>query len=157
MFAGVVECPDYEVGRLLEAIGELGVLDDTLVIYIAGDNGTSSEGNDTGNWNWMNMSNGRVETIEEQLEYYDAWGGPTTYPHMSVGWAIAFDAPFAYAKQVASDFGGTRNGAVVHWPNGFKAKGELREQFTHVIDIAPTILQATGIPEPEYVLSLIHI
>ena len=151
VFAGFVEFTDYEVGRLLDAIKELGVLDDTLVIYIAGDNGTSSEGNDTGNWNWMNMSNGRVETIEEQLEYYDAWGGPTTYPHMSVGWAIAFDAPFAYAKQVASDFGGTRNGAVVHWPNGFKAKGELREQFAHVIDIAPTILQATRIPEPEYV------
>jgi len=151
VFAGFVEFTDYEVGRLLDAIEELGVLDDTLVIYIAGDNGTSSEGNHTGNWNWMNMSNGRQETIEEQLEYYDAWGGPTTYPHMSVGWAIAFDAPFAYAKQVASDFGGTRNGAVVHWPNGFKARGELREQFTHVIDIAPTILQATGIPEPEYV------
>ena len=151
VFSGFVEFTDYEVGRLLDAIDELGVLDDTLVIYITGDNGTSSEGNDTGNWNWNNMTNGRVETVEEQLEYYDAWGGPTTYPHMSVGWAIAFDAPFAYTKQVASDFGGTRNGTVVHWPNGFKARGELREQFTHVIDIAPTILEVTGIPEPEYV------
>ncbi len=151
VFSGFVEFTDYEVGRLLDAIDELGVLDDTLVIYITGDNGTSSEGNDTGNWNWNNMTNGRVETVEEQLEYYDAWGGPTTYPHMSVGWAIAFDSPFAYTKQVASDFGGTRNGTVVHWPNGFKARGELREQFTHVIDIAPTILEVTGLPAPEYV------
>ncbi|MCH2107803.1 MAG: arylsulfatase [Polyangiaceae bacterium] len=151
VFAGYAEHTDYEVGRLLDAVDGLGETENTLVIYISGDNGTSPEGNQTGNWNWGNMLNGREETMDEQLAYYDNWGGPETYAHMTVGWSIAFDAPFAYTKQVAGDFGGTRNGTAISWPKGMKARGELREQFSHVIDIAPTILEAAGLPAPEFV------
>ena len=150
-FAAFAEYSDFHAGRLIDAIDELGELDNTVVIYITGDNGTSSEGNQTGNWNWGHMLNGVPETTEEQLRYFDAWGGPDTYPHMSVGWAIAFDAPFAHTKQVAGDFGGTRNGTVIHWPAGIKSGNEIRTQFSHVIDVAPTILEAAMIPEPEYV------
>ena len=151
VFAAFSEYSDYQVGRLLQAIEDLGALDNTLLIYISGDNGTSSEGNQTGHWNWGHFLNGIPETTEEQLAYLDEWGGPNTYPHMSVGWAIAFDAPFAFTKQVAGDFGGTRNGTVIHWPAGISSKGELRDQFTHVIDVVPTILEVTGIPEPTLV------
>jgi len=151
VFAAFAEYTDYQVGRLLAAIDDIGKTDNTLVIYIAGDNGTSSEGNLTGNWNWGNMLNGRQETVEEQMTHLEEWGGYLTYPHMSVGWAIAFDAPFAYTKQVAGDFGGTRNGTVIHWPKGIKAKGEIRSQFSHVVDIAPTVLEAAGIAEPAFV------
>lgn len=150
-FAGFAEYSDFHVGRLVDAIEEMGELDNTLFVYITGDNGTSAEGNQTGNWNWGHMLNGVPETTEEQLQYLDQWGGPETYPHMSVGWAVAFDAPFAHTKQVAGDFGGTRNGTVIHWPAGIKSKNEIRSQFSHVIDVAPTILAAAGIPEPEYV------
>ena len=151
VYAAFSEYSDYETGRLLDAIDDLGELDNTLVIYISGDNGTSPEGDQTGNWNWNKYLNGVPETDEEQLAHLDEWGGPTTYAHMSVGWAIAFDSPFAFTKQVAGDFGGTRNGTVIHWPAGIKAKGEIREQFTHVIDVVPTILEVTGIPEPTVV------
>ena len=151
VFAAFAEYTDHQVGRLLGAIDDLGKTDNTLVIYISGDNGTSAEGNYTGNWNWGNMLNGRQETVEEQLSHFDEWGGRETYPHMSVGWAIAFDTPFAFTKQVAGDFGGTRNVTVIHWPAGIKAKGEIRSQFSHVIDIAPTVLEATGITEPTVV------
>ena len=151
VFAAFSEYSDYEVGRLLDAIDDLGKLDNTIVVYISGDNGTSSEGNQTGHWNWGHFLNGVPETTEEQLAYVDEWGGPNTYAHMSVGWAIAFDSPFAFTKQVAGDFGGTRNGTVIHWPAGIKAKGEVRSQFTHVIDVVPTILEVTGIPEPTVV------
>ena len=151
VFAAFSEYSDYEAGRLLEAIDDLGALDNTIVVYISGDNGTSPEGDQTGHWNWGHFLNGIPETTEEQLAYLDDWGGPNTYAHMSVGWAIAFDAPFAFTKQVAGDFGGTRNGTVIHWPAGIKAKGEVREQFTHVIDVVPTILEVTGIPEPTVV------
>ena len=151
VFAAFSEYSDYEAGRLLEAIDDLGELDNTIVIYISGDNGTSPEGDQTGHWNWGHFLNGIPETTEEQLAHIDEWGGPNTYAHMSVGWAIAFDSPFAFTKQVAGDFGGTRNGTVIHWPNGIEAKGEIREQFTHVIDVVPTILEVTGIPEPTVV------
>ena len=151
VYAAFSEYSDYQTGRLLDAIDDLGELDNTLVIYISGDNGTSPEGDQTGNWNWNKYLNGVPETDEEQLAHLDGWGGPNTYAHMSVGWAIAFDSPFAFTKQVAGDFGGTRNGTVIHWPAGIKAKGEIRDQFTHVIDVVPTILEATGIPEPQVV------
>ena len=151
VFAAFSEYSDYEAGRLLKAIDDLGALDNTIVVYISGDNGTSPEGDQTGHWNWGHFLNGIPETTEEQLAHLDDWGGPSTYAHMSVGWAIAFDAPFAFTKQVAGDFGGTRNGTVIHWPAGIKAKGEVREQFTHVIDVVPTILEVTGIPEPTVV------
>ena len=151
VFAAYCAYSDYQVGRLIAAIEGLGELNDTLIVYISGDNGTSSEGDQTGNWNWNKFLNGVPESVEEQLAHLDAWGDKTTYPHMAVGWAIAFDTPFAFTKQVAGDFGGTRNGTVVHWPAGIQSKGEVREQFSHVIDIAPTILEATGIPMPDEV------
>ena len=148
VFAAYCAYSDYEAGRVIDAIAELGELDNTLIIYISGDNGTSSEGDQTGNWNWNKYLNGVPETVDEQLAHLDAWGNKETYPHMSVGWAIAFDTPFAFTKQVAGDFGGTRNGTVVHWPNGIQSKGEVRDQFSHVVDVAPTVLEATGIPAP---------
>ncbi|MGB0596081.1 MAG: arylsulfatase [Rubripirellula sp.] len=150
-FAAFAEYTDFQAGRLIQAIDDIGELDNTLVIYITGDNGTSSEGNQTGNWNWGHMLNGVPETTEEQMKYLDKWGGPETYPHMSVGWAVAFDSPFAHTKQVAGDFGGTRNGTVIHWPAAIRSNNEIRTQFSHVIDVAPTILEAAQIPEPEYV------
>ena len=148
VFAAYCEYSDYEVGRLIDAIAGMGELDNTLIFYISGDNGTSAEGDQTGNWNWNKYLNGVPETLDEQLAHLDAWGDETTYPHMSVGWAIAFDTPFAFTKQVAGDFGGTRNGTVVHWPAGIQAKGEIRNQFSHVVDVVPTVLEATGIPAP---------
>lgn len=150
-FAAFAEFSDFHAGRLIQAIDDIGELNNTLVVYITGDNGTSSEGNQTGNWNWGHMLNGVPETTEEQMGFLEKWGGPETYPHMSVGWAVAFDTPFAHTKQVAGDFGGTRNGTVIHWPAGIGSKNEIRTQFSHVIDVAPTILEAAQIPEPEYV------
>jgi arylsulfatase len=119
------------------------------VFYIAGDNGTSGEGGENGMFNEYTYFNGVPEKVEEMLEHLDAWGGPQTYPHMAAGWSVALNAPFGWMKQVASDFGGTRNGMVVHWPKGIKAKGELRTQWHHVIDVAPTILEAVGVAAPD--------
>src|SRR5204862_3806326 len=116
-----------------------------------GDNGSSAEGQMNGMFNEMTYFNGIPETVPDMLKHIDEWGGPSTYPHMAAGWAVALDAPFAWTKQVASDFGGTRNGMVVHWPAGIKAKGEVRSQFTHVTDIAPTIMDAAGLPFPRSV------
>ena len=151
VFAGFLEQTDYEVGRLVDAIEEINELDNTLFIYIAGDNGTSAEGGFVGMYNEMTYFNNVTEKVEDLLPLIDKWGGPETFPHMAAGWAVAFDSPFSWTKQVASDFGGTRNGTVVHWPKGIKAKGEIRSQFTHVIDVAPTILEAAGLPEPKSV------
>jgi arylsulfatase len=148
VFAAFSEYADVEIGRLIEDLREIGELDNTLIFYILGDNGTSAEGGSNGVFNELSALNGIPETVEDQLKMYDKWGGPLTYPHMAAGWAIALDAPFSYAKQVASDFGGTRNGMIVHWPNGFSGKGEIRTQFSHVIDIVPTILEAVKLPEP---------
>ncbi|MBE9549724.1 MAG: arylsulfatase [Proteobacteria bacterium] len=148
VFGGFLEQTDYEIGRLIDAIEEIGELDNTLIIYIAGDNGTSAEGGFVGMYNEMTYFNNVTEKVEDLLPLIDEWGGPETFPHMAAGWAVAFDAPFSWTKQVASDFGGTRNGMIIHWPNGIKEKGGLRSQFGHVIDIAPTILEATGLPEP---------
>ena len=148
VFGGFLEQTDYEIGRLVDAIEEIGELDNTLIIYIAGDNGTSAEGGFVGMYNEMTYFNNVTEKVEDLLPLIDEWGGPETFPHMAAGWAVAFDAPFTWTKQVASDFGGTRNGMIIHWPDGIKEKGGLRTQFGHVIDIAPTILEATGLPEP---------
>ena len=148
VFAGFMEQTDHEVGRFVEALEEIDELDNTLFIYIAGDNGTSAEGGFVGMFNEMTYFNQVQEKVEDLLPLIDEWGGPTTFPHMSAGWAVAFDAPFKWTKQVASDFGGTRNGMVVHWPNGIEQVGGLRSQFSHVIDIAPTILEAASLPEP---------
>ena len=150
-YAGFAEHTDNEVGRLYSAIEEIGQADNTIFIYIVGDNGASAEGQMNGTFNEMSFFSGAPETVAGMLEHYDAWGDETTYPHYPAGWAVAMDAPFTYTKQVASDFGGTRNGMVIHWPNGIKAKGEMRSQFGHVIDIAPTIYEAAKIPAPKRV------
>jgi arylsulfatase A-like enzyme len=151
VFAGFGEYADTEVGRLIAAIKDTGQLDNTLIFYIIGDNGASAEGGMSGLFNEMTYFNGQQESVQEILKHYDELGGPSTYPHYAAGWAVAGDTPFEWTKQVASSYGGTRNGMVVHWPNGFTAKGEVRSQWHHVIDIAPTILEATGLPEPKSV------
>jgi len=151
VFAGFAEYTDTEIGRLVNAIGDLGELDNTLVFYIVGDNGASAEGAMNGLFNEMTYFNGVSETVADILKHYDDLGGPNTYSHYSAGWAVAGDTPFAWTKQVASSYGGTRNGLVVHWPKGVKAKGEIRSQWHHLIDIAPTILEAARIPEPKVV------
>ena len=152
-FAGFTEHTDNEVGRLEKAIDEIGELDNTLFIYIMGDNGSSAEGGLEGTYNELIKLNGlnNVETVENMLEKADVWGGPDSFPHMSCGWSVATDAPFTWTKQVAGDFGGTRNGMVMHWPNGFKSKGQVRPQWHHVNDVAATILEATKLPEPKMI------
>jgi len=151
VFAGFLEQTDHEVGRLVTAIEDIGEMDNTLFIYIAGDNGTSGEGGAVGMFNEMTYFNRVVETVEDLLPKLDQWGGPHTFPHMASGWSVAFDSPFSWMKQVASDFGGTRNGMVIHWPEGIETEGETRTQFGHVIDIAPTVLEAATLPEPKSV------
>jgi arylsulfatase len=151
VFAGFGEYADTEIGRLIEAIKATGQLDNTLIFYIVGDNGASAEGGMTGLFNEYSYFNGAQETVQDMLKHYDEWGGPTTYPHYAAGWAVAGDTPFTWTKQVASSYGGTRNGMVIHWPKGIAAKGELRSQWHHVIDVAPTILEAAGLPEPKSV------
>lgn len=151
VFAAFVEYTDAEVGRMLKAFEEVGQADNTLVFYIAGDNGTSGEGGENGTFNEMSYFNGVTEKFDDMLRFIDKWGSPETYPHMASGWAVALNAPFGWMKQVPSDFGGTRNGTVVSWPKGIKARNEIRTQFSHVIDVAPTVLQAIGLPEPKSV------
>ena len=151
VFAGFGEYADTEIGRLVDAIKATGQLDNTLIFYIVGDNGASAEGGMSGLFNEMTYFNGVHETVQNVLKHYDELGGPTTYPHYAAGWAVAGDTPFEWTKQVASSYGGTRNGLVIHWPKGIAAKGQLRSQWHHVIDIAPTILEAAGLPEPKIV------
>ena len=151
VFAGFGEYTDVEIGRLVDAIADMGQLDNTLIFYIVGDNGASAEGGMSGMFNEMTYFNGVVETVQDVLKHYDELGGPNTYGHYAAGWAVAGDTPFSWTKQVASNYGGTRNGMVVHWPKGVKTKGEVRSQWHHVIDIAPTILEAAGLPEPKMV------
>jgi arylsulfatase A-like enzyme len=151
VFAGFGEYADTEIGRLIHAIDETGELDNTLVFYIVGDNGASAEGGMVGLFNEMTYFNGVHETVQDILMHYDELGGPSTYPHYAAGWAVAGDSPFEWTKQVASSYGGTRNGMVIRWPKGFSAKGEVRTQWHHVIDVAPTILEAAGLPEPKSV------
>jgi arylsulfatase A-like enzyme len=156
VYAGFLEHTDYHVGRLVDALDDLGVLDDTLVFYIVGDNGASAEGTLNGTFNEMINFNGAtaLETPEFMIERLDDFGGPDSYNHYAVGWAHALDTPYQWTKQVASHWGGTRNGTIVHWPNGMRARGELRTQFAHVIDVAPTVLEAAGLPAPTIVNSV---
>ena len=151
VFAGFAEHTDYEVGRLVDAIADMGQLENTLVFYILGDNGASAEGGMNGLFNEMTYFNGVEETVQDVLKHYDELGGPTTYGHYAAGWAVAGDTPFTWTKQVASSYGGTRNGMIVHWPKEITAKAEVRSQWHHVIDVAPTILEAAGLPEPKVV------
>ena len=151
VFAAYVAYTDHEIGRLIQAVEDLGRLDNTLIIYISGDNGTSSEGGPTGTPNEVASVQGIHLPVEAQMQYYDAWGSDQTYPHMSIGWTWAFGTPFKWTKMVSSHFGGTKQGMAISWPKVIKDKGGIRNQFHHVIDIAPTILEATGIPLPEEV------
>jgi arylsulfatase len=151
VFAAFMEYTDHEVGRLVQAIDDIGQLENTLIFYVMGDNGTSGEGSENGMFNEYTYFNRVPEKVEDMLKVLDKWGGPETYPHMAAGWSVALDTPFGWMKQVPSDFGGTRNGMVVHWPKGIKARNELRTQFGHVIDVAPTVLEAAGLPEPKIV------
>ena len=156
VYAGFLEHTDHHVGRLFDAIDDLGILDDTLIYYIFGDNGASAEGTLNGCFNEMTTVNGMagIETPEFLMAKMDDFGGPNAYNHYAVGWAHAMDTPYQWTKQVASHWGGIRNGTIVHWPNGIKSKGKIRQQFHHVIDIAPTILEAAGIPHPTIVNSI---
>lgn len=151
VFAGFAEYTDHEVGRLLKSIEDMGQMENTLVFYILGDNGASAEGGMNGAFNEMSYFNNVPESVQEILKHYDALGSAYSYGHYSAGWAVAGDTPFMWTKQVASNYGGTRNGLVVYWPKHIKAKGELRSQWHHVIDVAPTILEAAGLPEPKEV------
>ncbi len=152
-YAGFLEHTDHHAGRLIDLLEQAEILDDTLIYYILGDNGASAEGTLNGTFNEMINFNGAaaLETPEYLLENLDKWGGRDSYPHYAVGWAHAMNTPYQWTKQVASHWGGTRNGTIVHWPNGISAQGEIRPQFHHVIDVAPTILEAAGIPHPEFV------
>lgn len=152
VFAAYVAYTDHEIGRVIQAVDDMGKLDNTLVIYINGDNGTSSEGTLNGTPNEVAMFNGINVSVEDQLKYYyDAWGSDQTYNHMAVPWAWAFDSPFSWTKQICSHFGGVRQGMAIAWPKVIKDRGGIRHQFHHVIDIAPTILEASGIRQPEFV------
>ncbi len=151
-FAGFAEHTDHEVGRLVSALEDMGELDNTLFFYIVGDNGSSAEGGPDGTYNEILALNGIVSDVSSQLAHIDEWGGPNTFPHFSIGWAHAGNTPFQWTKQVASHFGGTRNAMVVHWPARIQnANGEVRSQFHHVIDVAPTVLEAAGLPQPTMV------
>jgi arylsulfatase A-like enzyme len=153
VYAGFLEHTDHHVGRVIDAIDDLGILDDTIIYYIIGDNGASAEGTLNGAFNEMANFNGmaELETPEFMVSKIDEFGSPSSYNHYAVGWAWAMNSPFQWTKQVASHWGGTRNGTIVHWPRGIEEKGGLRSQFSHVIDIAPTILEAAGLPEPTMV------
>ncbi|HSQ99744.1 MAG TPA: arylsulfatase [Sphingomicrobium sp.] len=152
VFAAYVAYSDHEIGRVIQAVEDMGKLDNTLIIYIEGDNGTSSEGSMMGTPNFMTVANGVLELPEiEYLRYYESWGSEQTYPHMAVPWAWAFDTPFKWVKQVDSHFGGTRQGMAISWPGHINDPGGIRSQFHHVIDIVPTILEAAKIQAPEMV------
>jgi arylsulfatase A-like enzyme len=152
VFAAYTAYVDHEIGRVIQAVEDMGKLDNTLIIYIDGDNGTSSEGTLMGTPNWMTAANGILDLPEvEYLRYYESWGSEKTYPHMAVPWAWAFDTPFKWTKQIASHFGGTRQGMAISWPGHINDPGGIRTQFHHVIDIVPTILEATGLRAPDMV------
>ena len=153
IYAGFMEHTDHHIGRLIDALEELGVLQDTLVYLIIGDNGSSAEGTPNGTFNEIISLNGAAafETAEFMAQRIGDFGGPKSYNHYAVGWAHALDTPYQWTKQVASHFGGTRNGTIVHWPGGFEARGEVRSQFHHIIDVGATILDVTGLPEPHFV------
>ncbi|HEX8798610.1 MAG TPA: sulfatase-like hydrolase/transferase, partial [Terriglobales bacterium] len=148
VYAAYLAYTDHEIGRVIQAVEDLGKLDNTLIVYISGDNGNSAEGSLTGTPNECLPFNGIELTAEQQMPFYDAWGSDKTYPHMAIGWAWALDTPYKWTKQIPSFFGGTRQGMAISWPARITDKGGMRWQFHHVIDIVPTILEATGVPAP---------
>ncbi len=152
VYAGYTAYTDYEIGRVIQAVEDMGQLDNTLIIYICGDNGTSPEGTLSGTPNQYTSYNGILDfPIAEQLKFYDAWGSAGSYPHMAVAWSWAFDTPFKWTKQIASHFGGTRQGMAMSWPNRIKDAGGVRHQFHHIVDIVPTILESAGVKAPQMV------
>lgn len=150
IYAGFLEHTDYHVGRLIDTLQDLAVLEDTLIYYIIGDNGASAEGGLHGSFNEYFFFNGaaELETPEFMAARIDEFGSPSSFNHFAVGWSWAMDTPYQWTKQIASHWGGTRNGTIVHWPRGIQARNEVRHQFHHVIDVAPTVLEAAGLPEP---------
>ncbi len=159
VYAGFFEYTDHHIGRLIDALEQIEALDDTLIYYIIGDNGASAEGTPQGTFNEVIPFNGMnaMETVDFLTQHIDSLGGPESYNHYAVGWAHAMDTPYQWTKQVASHWGGTRNGTIVRWPKGIKAKGEARHQFHHVIDVAPTVLEAAQLPEPYMVNSVAQV
>jgi len=152
VYAAYLMYTDHEIGRVIQAVEDMGKLDNTLIVYISGDNGSSAEGTLIGTPNEVAMFNGVQVPVEDQLKYfYDAWGTDKTYNHMAVPWSWAFDTPFSWTKQIASHFGGVRQGTAISWPAVIKDKGGIRDQFHHIIDIVPTILDATHIKQPKVV------
>jgi arylsulfatase A-like enzyme len=151
VYAAYLAYTDHEIGRVIKAVEDLGKLDDTLIIYISGDNGSSAEGTPNGTPNEVATFNGVEVPVADQLKFYDVWGTDQTYPHMAIGWTWAFDTPFSWCKQISSHFGGTRQGMCIAWPKHIKDAGGIRWQFGHVVDIVPTILEVTGIPAPQMV------
>ncbi|MEQ9591919.1 MAG: arylsulfatase [Cyclobacteriaceae bacterium] len=151
VFAGFAEHTDHQVGRLVEALEERGELENTIFFYVVGDNGSSAEGGMIGMFNENTYFNGVQETLDMQMRVIEELGSEEAYNHFAAGWAVAGNAPFTWTKQIASNFGGTRNGLVMHWPAGIKSKGEIRSQFHHVVDVAPTIYEAAGVPAPRVV------
>ena len=151
VFAAYWAYGDNEIGRVIQHVEDMGKLDNTLIIYIAGDNGNSAEGTLIGTPNEIASLQGIKIPIADQFKFYDAWGSDLTYPHMAVAWTWAFDTPFSWTKQIASHFGGVRQGMAISWPKVIKDKGGIRNQFHHIIDIVPTILEATGIRAPDVV------
>jgi arylsulfatase len=156
VYAGFLEHTDHHIGRLLDTLEELEIYDDTLIYLIIGDNGASAEGTINGSVNEMFIFNGaaHLETPEFLIAHVDSIGSPAAYNHYAVGWAHAMCAPYQWTKQIASHWGGTRNGTIVSWPNGFASRGEIRHQFHHVIDVAPTVLDAARLPQPDFVNGL---
>ena len=152
VYAAYLAYTDHEIGRVIQAVEDMGKLDNTVIVYISGDNGSSAEGTLIGTPNEVAMFNGIDVPVADQLKYfYDVWGSDRTYNHMAVPWSWAFDTPFSWTKQIASHFGGTRQGMAISWPKVIKDEGGIRNQFHHVIDIVPTILEITGIPAPDTV------
>ena len=152
VFAAYAAYTDHEIGRVIQAVEDMGKLDNTLIIFISGDNGNSAEGTMIGTPNEVAAVQGVQLPVEAQLkDFYDVWGSDLTYPHMAIPWTWAFDTPFSWTKMIASHFGGTKQGMAISWPKVIKDKGGIRWQFHHVIDIVPTILEATGIPAPKVV------
>jgi arylsulfatase len=153
VYAGFLEHVDHHLGTLVDGLADLEILENTLIYYIIGDNGASAEGSLQGTFNEMITLQGfgHLETVDYLRERIEKFGGVEAYNHYAVGWAHAMCTPYQWTKQVASHFGGTRNGTIVHWPAGIQAKGELRSQFHHVIDLAATVLEAAGLPQPQFV------
>jgi len=148
VYAAYLAYTDYEIGRVIQKVEDMGKLDNTLIIYISGDNGASAEGSLNGTPFEVVPFNDVTMSAERQMPFYDVWGTDKTYPHYAIGWAWAFDTPYKWNKQIPTFFGGTKNGMAISWPARIKEKGGTRWQFHHVIDIVPTLLEVTGIPAP---------